>query len=153
MAYIKLNDYQKAANQFEDILINKDSLSQFAAHQLGQCYLLQDKKFLAINAFKYASEINFDFNLKEDAAFNKVKLIFEKQSSFENAIESLEQYLEDYPQSINVDYVKDLLIKAYTYTKDFQTAIDKLSSQVSLSLDQQVIFQHQEDWKFIRMVI
>ena len=96
---------------------------------------------LAINAFKYASEINFDFNLKEDAAFNKVKLIFEKQSSFENTIESLEQYLEDYPQSINVDYVKDLLIKAYTYTKDFQTAIDKLSAQVSLSLDQQVIFQ------------
>ena len=141
LAYFKLNDYQKAANQFEDILINKDSLSQFAAHQLGQCYLLQDKKFLAINAFKYASEINFDFNLKEDAAFNKVKLIFEKQSSFENAIESLEQYLEDYPQSINVDYVKDLLIKAYTYTKDFQTAIDKLSAQVSLSLDQQVIFQ------------
>ena len=93
LAYFELNEYQKAASQFEDILINKDSLSQFAAHQLGQCYILQDRKLLAINAFKYASEINFDFNLKEDAAFNKVKLIFEKQSSFENAIES-EQYSE-----------------------------------------------------------
>ena len=141
LAYFELNEYQKAASQFEDILINKDSLSQFAAHQLGQCYLLQDRKSLAINAFKYASEINFDYNLKEDAAFNKVKLLYEKQSSYENTIENLEQFLEDYPQSINVDYVKDLLIKAYTYTKDFQTAIDKLSAQINLSINQQAIYQ------------
>ena len=141
LAYFELNEYQKAASQFEDILINKDSLSQFAAHQLGQCYILQDRKLLAINAFKYASEINFDYGLQEDAAFNKVKLIYENQSSYENAIENLEQYLEDYPQSINVDYVKDLLIKAYAYTKDFQTAIDKLSAQISLSLNQQAIYQ------------
>ena len=71
----------------------------------------------------------------------KVKLIYENQSSYENAIENLEQYLEDYPQSINVDYVKDLLIKAYAYTKDFQTAIDKLSAQISLSLNQRAIYQ------------
>ena len=71
LAYFELNEYQKAASQFEDILINKDSLSQFAAHQLGQCYMLQDRKLLAINAFKYASEINFDYGLQEDAAFNK----------------------------------------------------------------------------------
>ena len=80
LSYFELQDYNKATIQFEDVLFDEDSLSQFAAHQLGQCYLLLDKKPLAINAFKYASAINFDYKLKEDAAFNSVKLIYEAVS-------------------------------------------------------------------------
>ena len=141
LAYYELQDYNKATNQFEDILLNQDSLSQFAAHQLGQCYLLVDEKPLAINAFKYASAINYDYTLKEDAAFNYLKLIYEQQSSYSNAIESIEQFIEDYPQSIHINYVQDLLIKAYTSTKDFQTAVDKLSALSIMSLPQQQVYQ------------
>ena len=141
MAYYELQDYNKATTQFEDVLLDEDSLSQFAAHQLGQCYLLLNEKLLAINAFKYASAINFDYTLKEDAAFNSVKLIYEQQSSYDNAVESIEQFIEDYPQSVHIDYVQDLLIKAYTSTKDFQTAVDKLSTLSSMSLPQQQVYQ------------
>ena len=141
LAYYELQDYEKATTQFEEVLLDEDSLSQFAAHQLGQCYLLLDEKPLAINAFKHASAINFDYTLKEDAAFNSVKLIYEEQSSYDNAVESIEQFLEDYPQSVHIDYVQDLLIKAYTSTKDFQTAVDKLSALSSMSLPQQQVYQ------------
>ena len=140
-AYFELQDYSKATAQFEDVLLDEDSLAQFAAHQLGQCYLLLDEKPLAINAFKYASAINFDHTLKEDAAFNYIKLIYEEQLSYDNAVESIEQFIEDYPQSVNNDYVQDLLIKAYTSTKDFQIALDKLSALSRMSLPQQQVYQ------------
>ena len=141
LAYFELQDYSKAAIQFEEILLNEDSLSQFAAHQLGQCYLLMDEKPLAVNAFKYASAINFDYDLKEDAAFNFVKLIYEQQSTYNDAVESIEQFMQDYPQSVHIEYVRDLLIKAYTTTKDFQTAVDKLSALDIMSPTQQQVFQ------------
>ena len=141
LAYFELQDYSKAAIQFEEILLNEDSLSQFAAHQLGQCYLLMDEKPLAVNAFKYASAINFDYDLKEDAAFNFVKLIYEQQSTYNDAVESIEQFMQDYPQSVHIEYVRDLLIKAYTTTKDFQTAVDKMSALDIMSPTQQQVFQ------------
>ena len=142
LAYFELHDYSKAAIQFEEILFNEDSLSQFAAHQLGQCYLLMDEKPLAINAFKYASAINFDYTIKEDAAFNFVKLIYEQQSSLFNVVEIIEQFIDEYPQSVHIEYIQDLLIKAYTNTKDFQTAIDKLSALSIMTLPQQQVFQN-----------
>ena len=90
-----------------------------------------DEKPLAVNAFKYA--INFDYDLKEDAAFNFVKLVYEQQSA--DAVESIEQFMQDYPQSVHIEYVRDLLIKAYTTTKDFQTAVDKITWILCLQLN------------------
>ena len=141
MEYFELQYYSKAAIQIEEIYLNEDSISQIAAHQLGQCYLLMDEKPLAVNAFKYASAINFDYDLKEDAAFNFVKLIYEQQSTYNDAVESIEQFMQDYPQSVHIEYVRDLLIKAYTTTKDFQTAVDKLSALDIMSPTQQQVFQ------------
>ena len=71
-----------------------------------------DEKPLAINAFKYASAINFDYTIKEDAAFNFVKLIYEQQSSLFNVVEIIEQFIDEYPQSVHIEYIQDLLIKA-----------------------------------------
>ena len=141
LAYFELENFKKATDYFEDVLLDKDSLSQFAAHQLAQSYLNLDEKSLAINAFKYAASIDYDYSLKEDAAFNAVKLIYDEQTSYDNAIESIEQFLEDYPESIHLDYVQDLLIKAFTSTKDYQSAIDKLSSLKSMTLPQQEAYQ------------
>ena len=141
LAYFEQQEYTKATTHFEDVLLDKDSLSQFAAHQLAQTYLNLEEKSLAINAFKYAASIDYDYTLKEDAAFNAVKLIYEQQLSYNNAIESVEQFLEDFPQSIHAAYVQDLLIKAYTHTKDYQSAIDKLSALNSMTFPQQQAYQ------------
>ena len=139
LAYFEIEDFEKASSFFEDILEDKDSLSQFAAHQLAQSYLKNNQKTKAINAFKYASSIKC--TLQEDAAFNYVKLIFENHSSYDNAIESIEEFTEKYPLSANIAYVQDLLIKAFTSTKDYQSAVNKLSALNSMSYPQQEVYQ------------
>ena len=141
LSYFEVEDFKKAAAYFEDVLFNKDSLSQFTAHQLAQSYLNLDEKSLAINAFKYAASIDYDYSLKEDAAFNAVKLIYDEQTSYDDAIETIEQFLKDYPESIHTDYVHDLLIKAFTSTNDYQAAVDKLSSLKNMTLPQQQVYQ------------
>ena len=141
LSYFEVEDFKKATAYFEDVLFNKDSLSQFAAHQLAQSYLNLDEKSLAINAFKYAASIDYDYSLKEDAAFNAVKLIYDEQTSYDDAIETIEQFLKDYPESIHTDYVQDLLIKAFTSTNDYQAAVDKLSSLKNMTLPQQQVYQ------------
>jgi TolA-binding protein len=68
-------------------------------------------------------------------------LIYDDQTSYDDAIETIEQFLEDYPESIHTDYVQDLLIKAFTSTNDYQAAVDKLSSLKNMTLPQQQVYQ------------
>ncbi|MDA7794520.1 tetratricopeptide repeat protein [Flavobacteriales bacterium] len=140
-SYFELAQFEKSIHQFEDVLLEKDSLSQYAAHQLGKAYLKQNEKSKAINAFNFASQIQYDFDLMEDAAFNRVKLIFEQKNTFEDAVDIIEQFIIDYPSSIHLSYVQNLLIKAYTSTKNYQSAIDKLSVLNDLTFEQKQVYQ------------
>ncbi|MBL6658007.1 MAG: tetratricopeptide repeat protein [Flavobacteriales bacterium] len=141
ISYFELGQFDESIKHFENILLEEDSLSQFAAHQLAKAYLNQNEKAQAINAFKYASEIDYDLDLKEDAAFNHVKLIFEQKNTLEDAVSIIEYFIEDYPVSIHKSYVQNLLIKAYTSTKNYQSAIDKLSVLTDLTFEQQQVYQ------------
>lgn len=136
-----LQNYDKAVGSFEELLTENDSLSQFAAHKLAKTYLKLDEKLLAINAFRYASSFNFDYAIKEDAAFNEVKLVCEVKNSLEDEIEKIEFFIDDYPLSIHLDYVKSLLIKAYTSTKNYKIAEEKLSELKTLSFEQKQAYQ------------
>jgi len=141
LAYYELKDYEKASKYFEDIIIEKDSVSQFASYQLAKVYLILDKKSQAINAFKYSASIDYDYEIKEDAAFNVVKLIYDEESTYEDLVKTIKNFIDDYPLSDNIKYVKDLLIKAYALTKNYQTAIDELSGLNSMTLPQQEVYQ------------
>ena len=140
-AYFYLQNYEQAIGHFEALIVEKDSLSQYAAHQLAKTYLKQGEQQKAINAFKFASSINFDYAIKEDAAYNLVKLVFQNQDSYENALGTIEDYIKDFPLSLHIDEVKELLIKSYTKTRDYKAAVDNLSQIENLNLEQQAVFQ------------
>ena len=140
-SYFYLQNFEEAIGQFEQLIIEKDSLSQYAAHQLAKTYLKLGEQQKAINAFKYASSINFDYTLKEDAAYNLVKLVFQKQDSYENALDIIEDYINDFPLSSNIGEVNELLIKSYTKTRDYKSAVNNLLKLESLNLEQKAVFQ------------
>ena len=141
-AYFYIQNYEQAIGHFEALIVEKDSLSQYAAHQLAKTYLKQGEQQKAINAFKFASSINFDYAIKEDAAYNLVKLVFQNQDSYENALGTIEDYIKDFPLSLHIDEVKELLIKSYTKTRD--KAVDNLSQIENLNLEQQAVFSKTE---------
>jgi TolA-binding protein len=54
-------------------------VAQNAYYHLGESYLNLDKKQEALNAFKNASEMNFDLAIQEDASLNYAKLSYEME--------------------------------------------------------------------------
>ena len=73
-AYYMQKDYENAISQFNKIVGGKDFVAQNAYYHLGESYLNLDKKQQALNAFKNASEMEFDAAIQEDASLNYAKL-------------------------------------------------------------------------------
>jgi TolA-binding protein len=61
-------------NSIKSLMVN-DFVAQNAYYHLGESYLKTNKKQQALNAFKNASEMDFDKKIQEDANLNYAKLV------------------------------------------------------------------------------
>lgn len=125
-AYYETGDYESAVEEFSKIIDGKDFVAQNAYYHLAKAYLRTDKKTQALNAFKNVSEMNFDDELKKDAFLNYAKLSYEIGNSYQSVPEVLQTYIETYPDSEEVDVVKNLLIDSYLTSKNYLKAISML---------------------------
>ncbi len=122
----RLKHYQDAIASFNKISGGNASLSQNAHYHLGDCYLKTDDKQKAITAFKAASEIDASPTIQEDAFFNYAKLVYEFSDPFEDAIGTLNNFLDKFPNS---PYTKDIhryLANLYITTKDYDRALQAI---------------------------
>ncbi|WP_418263278.1 tetratricopeptide repeat protein [Flavobacterium faecale] len=122
-AYYKQNDYEKAIAQFNKIIGGKDSVAQNAYYHLGESYLNQNKKQEALNAFKNASEMNFDAAIQEDAGLNYAKLSYEIGNSYQSVPEVLLGFISKYPNNGNRATIEKLLIDSYISSKNYNEAL------------------------------
>ena len=97
--YFMQNDFGNAISYFNKIIDQKNSVSQNAYYHLAECYLNTDKKTEALNAFKTASEMDFNLEIQEDAALNYAKLSYETGNPFQNISDILQNFLKKYPKS------------------------------------------------------
>jgi len=122
-----LRDYKGAIDNFTQIKDRSDSLGQIASYQLANSYIQQRDKVAALEAFREASELDFDLQIKEDAYFNRAKLAFDINADgtwFEN-------YLKKYNTSVKGEQVYAYMALARLVNRDYEGAIDaydKLSS-------------------------
>jgi tetratricopeptide (TPR) repeat protein len=93
---------------------------------LGESYLKLDKKQQALNAFKNASEMDFDKKIQEDANLNYAKLSYEVGNSYQSVPDVLASFLNKYPQSPNKAEVESLLINSYITSKNYKEALTLL---------------------------
>ena len=127
-AYYKAGEFESSIESFNLVTNQDDELTQIATYHMGDCYLKTEKKTYARNAFKKASEFDFDRELKEDALFNYAKLAYELSvNPFHEAIRAFEKYLEDYPGSERRDQAYEFLLDVYLTTKNYQRALDALA--------------------------
>ncbi|MFY9242923.1 MAG: tetratricopeptide repeat protein [Polaribacter sp.] len=122
-AYYKQNDFETAINYFNKIIDEKNAVSQNAYYHLAECYLNLDKKTEALNAFKAASEMNFNLTIKEDAALNYAKLSYESGNPFEDVATVLQDYLKEYPNSKAYKEINDLIVSSFIHDKNFEGAL------------------------------
>ena len=122
-AYYKQGDFENAIAQFNKIIDGKDSVAQNAYYHLGESYLKTDKKQQALNAFKNASEMEFDAKIQEDAYLNYAKLSYEIGNSYQSIPAVLSGFVEKYPNNPSRAEVETLLINSYITSKNYKEAL------------------------------
>ena len=141
-AYYRSAMYPEAIEQFNLVTNEKDKMGQVASYHMGDCYLKSDNKKYARNAFKEASEADFDTEVKEDALFSYAKLAYELSANpFNEAIRAFEAYLNDYPTSPRRDEAYSFLLDVYMTTKNYEAAILALDKMKNLSPKAQTAYQ------------
>ncbi|WBL21616.1 tetratricopeptide repeat protein [Zunongwangia sp. HRR-M8] len=127
-AYYKQGDYANAISEFNKIIDGKNAIAQNAYYHLAQSYLESGQKQQALNAFKNASEMDFDAKIKEDAMLNYAKLGYEIGNSYESPSKVLITFLETYPNSANKAEAEELLINSFITSGNFEEAMQLLEN-------------------------
>ncbi len=122
-AYYMQKDYENAISQFNKIIAGKDFVAQNAYYHLGESYLNLDKKQQALNAFKNASEMEFDAAIQEDASLNYAKLSYEIGNSYQSTPAVLTGFIKKYPNNANKSEIERLLIDSYISSKNYKEAL------------------------------
>ena len=121
--YYQQKDYENAISQFNKIIAGKDFVSQNAYYHLGESYMKLDKKQEALNAFKNASEMDFDKKIQEDANLNYAKISYEIGNSYQSVPDVLSTFLTKYPNSPSKTEIENLLINSYITSKNYIGAL------------------------------
>ncbi|MFY0603697.1 MAG: tetratricopeptide repeat protein [Flavobacteriaceae bacterium] len=130
-AYYKQNDFEKAVSNFNRIIGESNNVSQNAYYNLGECYMYLEKKTEALNAFKNASEMDFNLKIKEDAALNYAKLSYEEGNPYKSVAQVLQDFLKAYPKSPSYQEINGLVVTSYLYQQDYIGALDYLAKNKS----------------------
>ncbi|WP_293895281.1 tetratricopeptide repeat protein [Flavobacterium sp.] len=141
--YYMQKDYENAISQFNKIIDGKDSVAQNAYYHLGECYFKTDKKQQALNAFKSASEMDFDKKIQEDANLNYAKLSYEIGNSYQSVPDVLSSFLNKYPNSPSKSEIENLLINSYITSKNYKdalTLLEKNNTPANKAAYQKVLF-------------
>lgn len=133
--YYQQKDYANAITQFNKIVGSNDAVAQNAYYHLGESYLKSGQKQQAFQAFKTASEMNFEPKIQEDAHLNYAKLSYEIGNSYMPAPEVLAGFLQKYPSTPARAEVEGLLIDSYITSKNYQGALALLEKNKSTHRD------------------
>ena len=130
-AHYKQGDYEKAISEFNKIIGGTNSIAQNAYYHLGESYIKLNKKQEALNAFKNASEMDFDLKIQEDAWLNYAKISYEIGNPYKSAPQVLAGYLEKYPKTTFKAEIETLLIDSYITSKNYKEALKLLEGNKS----------------------
>lgn len=127
--YYKQNDFENAISEFNKIVGGNNAVAQNAYYHLGESYIKLDKKTEALNAFRNASEMAFDAQIKEDAWLNYAKISYEIGNPYQSVPQVLTGYLNAYPKTAYRDEVESLLIDSYITSKNYKEALELLENK------------------------
>ena len=130
-AYYKQGNYEAAIAEFNKIISGDDAVAQNAYYHLGESYLKTGKKQQALNAFKNASEKEYDLKIQEDAYLNYAKLSYEIGNPYQSVPEVLNSFLAKYPSTPFKQEVQTLLINSYITSKNYKEAFTLLEKDKS----------------------
>ncbi|OUR99361.1 hypothetical protein A9Q86_12365 [Flavobacteriales bacterium 33_180_T64] len=130
-AYYKQNDFDNAISEFNKIIGGNNAVAQNAYYHLGESYINLDKKQEALNAFRNASQMDYDLKIQEDAWLNYAKISYEIGNPYQSVPQVLTGYLDAYPETNYKNEIETLLIDSYITSRNYKEAIKILENKKS----------------------
>lgn len=125
--YYQAKKYTKAIEGFKQLSGKEDTLSQHAMYMLGDAYLKTGQKANARNAYLFCASNSSSPTLKEVSKYNYAKLSYELGYQDE-ALNSLQSFLSEYPNSTYNKEAKELLVSVLANTSNYADALNLLDS-------------------------
>lgn len=113
---------KEAIEQFKKAASDKDSVGVYASYYLGINYLKATQKPLALTAFQVAKTFKKDPKLAEESSFQSAKLLYDLGRADE-AIDEMEAFQTQFPASVHVNEIGELLSSAYVNASSYHKAI------------------------------
>lgn len=125
----QLEQHEAALPCFAVASREENELAQHAAYRIADCYLQLGDKARAKQAFKTASQYEFDRDIQEDAFFHYAKLSYEVSfNPLDDALVAFERYLEQFPSSTRRDEAYRFLLQVHMTSRDYERALQALSN-------------------------
>ena len=125
--YYQAKQYPKAIEGFKQLSGKEDTLSQHAMYMLGDAYLKTGQKANARNAYLFCASNSSNSSLKEVSKYNYAKLSYELGYQDE-ALNSLQSFLTEYPNSTYNKEAKELLVSVLANTSNYADALNLLQT-------------------------
>ena len=125
--YYQAKQYPKAIEGFKQLSGKEDTLSQHAMYMLGDAYLKTGQKSNARNAYLFCASNSSNSALKEVSKYNYAKLSYELGYQDE-ALNSLQSFLTEYPNSTYTKEAKELLVSVLANTSNYADALNLLQT-------------------------
>lgn len=129
-SYYRIGYYDSAAVFFQGVLPlhPEDALRQSALYHLAYCYIRQNRKKFAMDAFAQAAQVRgVNPAVEEDALYHHAQLAYELGfTPYQTSIKVLEDFLERYPNSAYAKRIYSYLVRMYLTTKDYDQALASL---------------------------
>jgi tetratricopeptide (TPR) repeat protein len=141
-------NYKAAIKNFDELKNLNSALGQNALYNLGDCHLKVDDKQSARNAFKKASQMDFDKKIKNESIFLYGKLSYELGASRDaiDAFQTIESSSNYYRES------QELLSKVFLNTRDYKKALDIIESMSSKSLEIRRAYQKVAYYRGVQLI-
>ncbi|WP_460218197.1 tetratricopeptide repeat protein [Psychroserpens sp. MEBiC05023] len=130
-AHYKQNDFENAISEFNKIIGGNNAVAQNAYYHLGESYINLNKKQEALNAFRNASQMDYDLKIQEDAWLNYAKISYDIGNPYQSVPQVLTSYLDKYPETSYKEEIETLLIDSYITSKNYKEAIKLLENKKS----------------------
>ncbi len=130
----------KAVDEFKRAASDKDSVGIYASYYLGILYLKQGNKLYAQNAFDNARKSGITPELVEESSYQYAKVTYDLEQT-ELAINAMNAFAEEYPDSEHIEEINDLLSEAYLNTNNYNLAISHVEKAGTVNRNLQGIYQ------------
>lgn len=114
--------YQKSINYLKLNADKKNAYTQHSLYIIAQCFYELGDKQSARNAFSKASKLDQEKFITSSSLLNYAKLSYEL-NFYQNAIESFQDYLDEYPEAPEAEEAQSLLGESLLFTRNYKQAI------------------------------